>query len=176
MLLLTVVLLGLVLASSWLLSAHAGGHVWLVPVPALVLAVVWAVSAAGHRGTTVWLLPATLAAIAVAGVGAGGAALRQARRRPGVPVSPGPHGASGTAVTPLAPVGVVRVAGETWTARSLSGPLPAGAPVHVVRIDGVRLDVWSEAGCVPDHHSLEHPGPGQGGVEPPSRGFMEEQT
>jgi membrane-bound ClpP family serine protease len=153
-----------VLASSWLLCAHAGGHAWLLPVPALVLAVVWAVSVAGQRGTASWPLLATTAACTVVAVGAGGTALRQrqlhrqaqsSRGGSATPAAPGPHGQSGTAVTSLTPVGVVRVAGETWTARSLSGTLPAGAPVHVVRIDGVRLDVWSEVGTVPDQHSFE---------------------
>jgi membrane-bound ClpP family serine protease len=53
-------------------------------------------------------------------------------------------------VTELTPVGVVQVAGESWTAESVSGRLPAGAPVHVLNVRGVRLEVWSEMGTVPD--------------------------
>ena len=49
---------------------------------------------------------------------------------------------------PLTPTGIARVNNETWTAQSLSGPLPAGAPVHVVKVEGLRLFVWSEAGDI----------------------------
>jgi membrane-bound ClpP family serine protease len=63
-------------------------------------------------------------------------------------------GASGTALSPLTPTGMARVNHESWTAESLSGPLPAGAPVHVVRVDGLRLLVWSEAGAVPGDEAL----------------------
>ena len=52
------------------------------------------------------------------------------------------------ALSALAPVGIARVRGETWTAESISGPLPVGAPVHVVRAEGLRLLVWSEEGEV----------------------------
>ncbi len=40
--------------------------------------------------------------------------------------------------------------GETWSAESVSGPLAAGAPVHVLTARGVRLEVWSEVGTIPD--------------------------
>ena len=142
------------LASTWLLCAHAGGHAWFVPVPALALAVVWAITVSGRQGAVSWWLVAMSAAAAAVGVALAAGALQQAWHLPAP--SPGaPQGGSGTAVTPLTPVGVVRVGGETWTARSLSGSLPPGVTVHVVRVDGVRLDVWSEAGTVPDHRSLD---------------------
>jgi membrane-bound ClpP family serine protease len=151
---LTGALLLLVLATTWLLCAHAGGHAWFVPLPALVLAVLWAVTVSGSQAAVSWWFVALSATAAAAGLGVGSAAL-QVRLRIPPPVPSGPHGESGTTVTALTPVGVVRVAGETWTARSLSGSLPPGAPVHVVRVDGVRLDVWSEAGIVPDQWSLD---------------------
>lgn len=146
-------LLLVVLASTGLLCAHAGGHAWFVPLPALALAVMWALTASGPHGGTSWWLVATSASAAAAGIAVGSVALHQSLHS--TPAASGPHGGSGTAVTPLTPVGVVRVAGETWTGRSLSGSLPAGAPVHVVRVDGVRLDVWSEAGTVPDQWTLD---------------------
>jgi membrane-bound ClpP family serine protease len=59
------------------------------------------------------------------------------------------------ALTDLDPRGVVRVGGENWSADSLSGPLPAGSPVHVASIQGLRLQVWSEAGTVPGVEALE---------------------
>jgi membrane-bound ClpP family serine protease len=49
------------------------------------------------------------------------------------------------AVTELTPEGTVRVRGETWSAESMSGRVPMGAPVHVMEIDGLRLRVWSDA-------------------------------
>lgn len=58
------------------------------------------------------------------------------------------QGADGVAVTPLDPVGTVRVRGELWSAESLSGKLAAGSTVHVVGVDGLRLRVWSETGVV----------------------------
>jgi membrane-bound ClpP family serine protease len=67
---------------------------------------------------------------------------------------PSLRGTDGVALTALSPVGVVQVAGEKWTAESVSGPLPAGAPVHVLGVRGVRLEVWSERGTVPDGRLL----------------------
>jgi membrane protein implicated in regulation of membrane protease activity len=81
------------------------------------------------------------------------AALRQ-RLRGTLVGLPALRGTDGVAETALSPVGVVRVGGEKWTAESVSGPLPAGAPVHVLGVRGVRLEVWSEAGSVPDGRML----------------------
>ncbi len=51
-------------------------------------------------------------------------------------------GAVGVARRDLAPVGIVRIADEDWTAVAASGaPIPAGARVRVRRVDGVRLIV-----------------------------------
>jgi membrane-bound ClpP family serine protease len=152
--LVTGLILVILVALTWLLCAHAGGHAWFVPLPALILAVLWAVTVSGRQSGAAWWLAAMSAAAAALGVMVGSTALRQQLRGSWL-ATPTLAGASGTAVTALNPVGVVRVASETWTAKSLSGSLPAGAPVHVVRVDGVRLDVWSEAGTVPDHRALE---------------------
>ena len=60
------------------------------------------------------------------------------------PVRSGPHtviGAEGTVLRPLDPVGVVRVRGESWTARSTAGPVPAGATVRVAGVAGLTLEV-----------------------------------
>jgi len=141
-------------ASAWLLCAHAGGHALFVPLPALALAVVWALTVPGHNHAAAWWLVAMSAAAAGVGGMIGAAALSQRWKAASTPTAT-LRGASGTAVTPLTPAGVVRVAGESWSAVSLSGPLAAGVPVHVARADGVRLEVWSEAGTVPDQRSLE---------------------
>jgi membrane-bound ClpP family serine protease len=150
----TATILIVLLASTWLLCAHAGGHAWFVPLPALALAVLWAVTVSGHGSSAAWWLVAMSAAAAALGVVIGSTALRQQLRSTWLAL-PTIKGASGTAVTALTPVGVVRVLSETWTATSVSGALPAGAPVHVVRVDGVRLEVWSEAGTVPGHPVLD---------------------
>ena len=63
------------------------------------------------------------------------------------PVRSGPHtviGAEGTVLRPLDPVGVVRVRGESWTARSTAGPVPAGATVRVASMAGLTLEVEPE--------------------------------
>ena len=161
----------LLIASAWLLCAHAGGHALFVPLPALALAALWALTVPGHDHAAAWWLVAMTAAAAGVGGMIGAAVLGQ-RWRPASAPPPTLQGASGTALTPLAPSGVVRVAGETWSAVSLSGPLPAGVPVHVVRAGGVRLEVWSEAGSVPDHRSLEAAGEQQ---EPPIEQLEEER-
>jgi membrane-bound serine protease (ClpP class) len=57
-------------------------------------------------------------------------------------------GADGVVLTPLDPVGVVRVKGESWTARSLSGPVETGARVWVVNVDGLTLEVAPEEKAV----------------------------
>ncbi len=143
-------------ALTWLLCSHAGGHAWFVPLPALAIAILWALTVSGSspNAATGWWLVALSAGATAIGVVVAGTALTQRLRSAALP-PPTLVGASGTVLRALAPTGVVRVAGETWTARSLSGPLPSGAPVHVVRVEGVRLDVWSEAGAVPDRLTLE---------------------
>jgi membrane protein implicated in regulation of membrane protease activity len=149
----TGIILVLLLAFAWLLCAHAGGHALLVPLPALVLAVVWAVTAPGLHGGAGWWLVAMSAAAAGLGTILGASALRHQHAGSLAP-PPSLRGTSGRALTPLTPQGVVQVGGESWSAVSLSGPLPAGAEVHVAGIDGVRLAVWSDAGVVPDERTL----------------------
>jgi membrane-bound ClpP family serine protease len=141
--------LAVLLAATWLLCAHAGGHAWFVPLPALVLAAVWTVTASSHSAIAGWWLVALSATACGGGVILASTALRQ-RLRGGLALLPSLRGAAGVALTELRPVGVVQVAGETWSAESVSGPLPAGAPVHVLTARGVRLEVWSEVGTIPD--------------------------
>jgi membrane-bound ClpP family serine protease len=138
------------------LGLHAGGHGWFVPIPVLVLAGAWALTAsAGNGGSAVsWALAALAFASAVIAAILVVPAIAY-RHAPVAPV--GTHnlaGAGGTALSALTPAGIVRVNNETWTAESLSGPLPAGAPVHVVRVEGLRLLVWSEAGDIPGPDTL----------------------
>jgi membrane-bound ClpP family serine protease len=138
------------------LGFHAGGHGWFVPIPALALAGAWAftVSAGSWASATAWALAAlAFSSAALAAVFVLPALAFRHARGPGGGTEQ-LVGASGTTLSALTPRGIARVNNETWTAESLSGPLPSGAPVHVVRVDGLRLLVWSEAGTVPGHEAL----------------------
>jgi membrane-bound ClpP family serine protease len=119
------------------LGLHAGGHGWFVPIPVLVLVVAWALTASAGG----WACAVVAAILVVPAIAYRHAPLKPVGAQALV-------GASGTTLSPLAPTGTARVNNEIWTAQSLSGPLPAGVPVHVVKVEGVRLLVWSEAGDV----------------------------
>jgi membrane protein implicated in regulation of membrane protease activity len=149
----TGVILVVLLGVTMLLCAHAGGHAWLVPLPALVLAVVWAFTSSASSPVAGWFLVALCAFASGAALIVATTALRQ-RLRGTLVGLPSLRGIDGVALTSLTPVGVVKVAGEKWTAESVSGPLPAGTPVHVLGVRGVRLEVWSERGTVPDGRLL----------------------
>jgi len=150
------VLLALATAGVIALGAHAGGHGWFVPLPVLVLAGAWALTASAGS----WAAPAAwvLACLTLLGAVAAAVLVVPAiAARHNVAPAHGAEilvGAEGVALGPLAPAGVVRVMNETWTAQSLSGPLPPGAAVHVVKVEGLRLLVWSEAGTVPGTDAL----------------------
>jgi membrane-bound ClpP family serine protease len=121
----------------------AAGLLGIVASMAFVIGVVELVPA-HSRPAVAWFLLAGTAVVSAAALVAGAVALPALRRRP--PVGPGRlWGADGVAVTDLTPVGTVKVRGETWTAESMCGRLPAGAPVEVMEVDGLRLRVWSEA-------------------------------
>jgi len=129
-------------------SAHAGGHAWFVPAPGAALAVAWLVTASGptRHASAWWLLAASAAFSGVAVLMA--ASVLRARATDGSMPAATLVGAEGTVVSAVAPVGIVRVHGESWTAESISGPLAVGATVHVVRLQGLRLVVWSDEGRV----------------------------
>ena len=50
-------------------------------------------------------------------------------------------GLEGEVVEPLAPAGVVRVAGEYWQAKSVAGDIPAGENVEVLGLNKLVLAV-----------------------------------
>ncbi len=58
------------------------------------------------------------------------------------------EGASGEAVTDLAPDGLVRVAGEAWSARSVGGSIRAGEAVEVTGREGLRLTVRRKSSSI----------------------------
>jgi membrane-bound serine protease (ClpP class) len=95
-------------------------------------------------GVTVTIPPGTIAAIA------GGSALffvilaRASFRYLRLPTASGSHllvGTVGVAKSDVDPSGIVRVAGEDWTATSEAGPIRQGEQIRVHRVDGVRLVV-----------------------------------
>lgn len=163
----TAIVLGFMLLATCVVCAHVGGHAWFIPLPAAAAAAAWVLAAATSTSAAAWWLVAACALGCGAGLMVVSTALRQ-----GPPAAKEPvlaPGDSGLAVTALSPTGVVRINGETWTASSLSGSLPAGAPVHVVRRDGLHVEVWSESGEVLDADHLAAGttfSPGQQGAGP----------
>jgi membrane-bound ClpP family serine protease len=155
------VVLAAAVAGAIVAGLHAGGHGWFVPVPVVALAVAWGISAsaAGAGSALSWCF----AALALMSAFGSLVLLVPAIAYRGAPSRPvGAQaliGATGTAVTALTPMGICRVNNETWTAQSVSGPLPPGAPVHVAKVEGVRLIVWSEAGTVLGPEALAVPTP-----------------
>jgi membrane-bound ClpP family serine protease len=148
--------LALAVAGVIVLGIHAGGHGWFTPIPVVVLAAAWVgtVLAGTWWSAAAWLLAALAligAVLAAVIVLPAIAYRRTAFVIQGTAALPG---SSGVAVTALAPTGMARVNNETWGAKSVSGPLPAGASVHVIRAEGLRLLVWSEAGSIPGPDAL----------------------
>ena len=60
----------------------------------------------------------------------------------------------------LDPEGVVRVSAEEWRARSDAGPIPAGTPIRVTKLDGLVLTVEP---LQPEHAPTGGAAPAQGG-------------
>ncbi|MCK4176473.1 NfeD family protein [Aciditerrimonas ferrireducens] len=142
------VLLGLVVLVA-LAGFHAGPHAHVLAAALGILAAAWLVvmAALGDGRTLLWvLLGADLTVSGALGT-AGLAALR--RDRVAAPSGPSGSGASlegamGVALSRLAPLGVVRVAGEEWSAEAVNGTVPAGGAVQVLEVQGLRLRVWGE--------------------------------
>ena len=55
--------------------------------------------------------------------------------------SEGMIGLEGEVIEPLAPVGVVRVEGELWKAKSVAGDVPAGETVEIIKLNKLALEV-----------------------------------
>ena len=87
-----------------------------------------------------WVIGGTTAALALFVAAALGAGVRAQRRAPAMSGRLA-AGAQGVALTTLAPEGVVRVQSEEWTAVAMDEPIPAGTPVEVVSVEGLRLYV-----------------------------------
>jgi membrane-bound ClpP family serine protease len=139
------VLLTLVVLTA-LSGFHVGPHAHAVSGALAVVTAVWllVMAATGHAVPALWaLLTADLVLLVI--VATLFLLARAALRRPGAPpADPSLAGVMGTAVSSLSPEGVVRVRGENWSAVSVNGSVPAGDPVQVLGVRGVRLEVWAE--------------------------------
>ncbi len=140
------ILLGIVVLAA-AAGTHVGPHAHLLSSAVGALAAIWLVVMAA-LGLADPLLYVLLAAdVTMSGVV--GAFAVKALRTPGplAEVNKPPakvEGKMGQAVNDLDPEGVVRVAGEEWTAVSLNGPVRRGEAVQVINVQGVRLEVWGE--------------------------------
>lgn len=139
------VLLGLVVFAS-VLGFHVGPHAHVAAGVLGLLAALWLVAMAvdGRSAPVLWAL---LSADVVVSAGIGTLAWKGMTTR-GIFVADrhlvSPVGAEGVAVENLDPKGIVRVNGENWSAVAVNPPVRAGSEVHVVRVAGVRLEVWGD--------------------------------
>jgi membrane-bound serine protease (ClpP class) len=137
-------------------GVHTGPHGLVVAGAVGILASIGLVvgvielTPTGARPAVAWVLLGGTAVVSAGALAAGALALPALRRRRPVIGSNRLWGANGVAVTDLDPSGTVRVRGETWTAESMCGRLPAGAAIEVMEVEGLRLRVWSDAGAGDD--------------------------
>ncbi|MGD0875354.1 MAG: NfeD family protein [Acidimicrobiales bacterium] len=139
------VLLGLVVLAS-LIGFHVGPHAHVAAGIFGVLAAAWLVAMAvdGRSAPVLWAL---LSADVVVSAGIATLAWKGLTTRSDYVAGRqlvSLDGAEGFAVGGLDPDGIVRVNGENWSALSVNGPVRAGAPVQVVGVKGVRLEVWGD--------------------------------
>lgn len=140
------ILLGLVVLGV-VAGFHVGPHGHLAGSVAGVLAAVWLLimlALGDARPLLYVLLGADVSVTALMGF-AGWHVLRTpgAMAEHDVP-PPSVEGHLGIAVSALGPEGIVRVDGEEWSAISLNGAIPVGAELQVIRVNGVKLEVWCE--------------------------------
>jgi len=138
---------GLVLAVAlvmWLGGFHVGPHAHVVAGVLALVAAGWLIVLAigGHAGPLLWALLAVALFISVTAALSAWIGLRGK----GV-VAYDPHqleGVEAIAVSELDPDGRVRVRGEIWNATSVNGTARLGTQVQVLRVTGLRLEVWAE--------------------------------
>lgn len=81
-------------------------------------------------------------------------ALMATRKHPALPVPmTALVGAGGVAQTLIAPTGIAYAGGEAWSARSAGEQIPQGAPVRVVRVEGLELIVEPGEAAITDSES-----------------------
>jgi len=138
------VLLGLVVLAA-VVGFHSGPHSHVAASLIGAAAAAWLVfmAVSGRSGSLLWAL---LSADVVLSAGVGvmawkGLSSRHAASGQHVPAL---EAAEGVALSDLVPEGVVRVRGEEWSAVCVNGTARAGSGVQVLRVAGVRLEVWGE--------------------------------
>lgn len=141
------VLLGIVVLAA-ILGFHTGPHSHALAGAAGVVAAAWLIVMAlsGRSSSVLWTLFTADLLVSGGVVYLAWRALT-ARHSDEVASPVRRHallGSDAVVVKELTPEGVVRVRGEQWTAVATNGPVPAGAKVHVMGIDGMRLEVFAE--------------------------------
>jgi len=139
------VLLGVVVLAS-LIGFHVGPHAHILAGVFGLLAAAWPVWMAvdGRSAPVLWAL-LTADVVVSAGVGTlawKGLSMREVDN--GVRRQLSVEGAEGVAVGDLDPSGIVRVNGEHWSATAMNGTVRSGTPVQVLRVNGLRLEVWGD--------------------------------
>lgn len=130
---------------------HTGPHGFtasgiIAVAGSVAVAVALVVLARGVVVDLTWALVLGAVAVSAGAFAAGVKSIAGMRGRPALSDTRSLLGADAVAVTSLVPSGTVRVRGETWSAVSLSGTVPQGSQVHVAGVEGLRLEVWSDAG------------------------------
>jgi hypothetical protein len=144
-----------VLVSS--IGFHLGSHAHVLAGALGVLTAAWLVFMLvdGQSAPVLWTL---LTADVVVSVGVSVLAWKGLSTR-GIVVEGrhliSPVAADGVALNDLSPSGIVRVNGENWSAVATNGTVRSGTPVQVLRIDGIRLEVWGEKTVPEDIRDVE---------------------
>ena len=156
------ILLGAMVVAA-LLGFHVGPHSHAVAGGIGGAAAIWMLVMAftGNTAPVLWVL---LAADLVISASIGYLAWRGllSAAEPSSMPGPGqlPDHAVARVVKDLEPEGIVTLGGEQWTAVSLNGTARAGEQVHVMRRQGMRLEVWREEGTSEaDDLALPEPAP-----------------
>lgn len=140
------VLLGVVVLGV-LVGFHTGPHTHVVAGVVGLIAAVWLLVMALVGGSTTVLWVVFGADLVVSGgIGVMAVVGLSSRRRATGAGAPARRleAAEGTALSDLTPEGVVRVNGEQWSAVSLNGTVRARSRIQVIRVAGLRLEVWGE--------------------------------
>ncbi len=152
------ILIGLALVAV-IAGFHLGPHLHVAAGVAGVVAAIWLMIMVvqGQSTATLWALLVATLIVAAGAVAIGWYGLKA---RGTVAYHPERvEGAEGVAVVDLDPDGLVRVRGEQWSATSVNGIARAGTRVQVLRVTGLRLEVWAEE---PDLTSIGPAGNGAG--------------
>lgn len=163
------VLLGLVVLGT-LLGFHLGPHGHLVAAVFGVVAAAWLVAMAidGRSSSVLWAL-LTADVVISAGVGIlAWKAITADHEVGGARHLISPESAVGVAVDDLDPDGLVRVHGETWSATAVNGHVAAGTAIQVLKVVGVRLEVWGEETVDEAGGALGPPAATESAVEEPA--------